>query len=99
VRQPTPSSGQPSPGPQLARHAPELQPFGTLWLPSIALSAEARGESAQLLIHILADSMIAWALYKKSHWPVAGPTSHQLHLLFDQHAEEQVGLIDPLAQP
>ena len=37
----TPSNGgRSSPEPQLARHAQELQPLGTLWLPSIALSAE-----------------------------------------------------------
>ena len=45
VRRPTPSNGgRPSPEPQVARHAQVLQPLGTLWLPSIALSAEARLE-------------------------------------------------------
>ena len=43
VRRPTPSNGgRPSPERQLARHAPELQPFGTLRRPSITLSAEAQ---------------------------------------------------------
>ena len=38
--------------------------------------------------------MILYALYKKHHWLVAGPTFYQLHLLFDKHAEEQSELID-----
>jgi starvation-inducible DNA-binding protein len=37
-------------------------------------------------------------LYKKHHWQVAGPTFYQLHLLFDKHAEEQLELIDLLAE-
>ena len=76
----------------------EIQPFGALRLAPIALSAEARTESAQLLNAILADSMILYALYKKHHWLVAGPTFYQLHLLFDKHAEEQQELIDLLAE-
>ena len=76
----------------------EIQPFGALRLVPIALAAEARMESAQLLNAILADSMILYALYKKHHWLVAGPTFYQLHLLFDKHAEEQQELIDLLAE-
>jgi starvation-inducible DNA-binding protein len=42
--------------------------------------------------------MILYAMYKKHHWLVAGPTFYQLHLLFDKHAEEQQELIDLLAE-
>ena len=87
-----------SPQPRLGQRAPELQTFGTLRLLPIALSAEARGQSAQLLNEILADTTILYALYKKHHWLVAGPTFYQLHLLFDKHAEEQLELIDLLAE-
>ena len=76
----------------------EIQRFGALRLAPLALSADARGESAQLLNVILADSMILYAMYKKHHWLVAGPTFYQLHLLFDKHAEEQQELIDLLAE-
>jgi starvation-inducible DNA-binding protein len=62
------------------------------------LSAEARAESCQLLNTILADSTILYALYKKHHWLVLGPTFYQLHLLFDKHAEEQAELIDLVAE-
>jgi starvation-inducible DNA-binding protein len=37
-------------------------------------------------------------LYKKSHWQVAGPTFYQLHLLFDKHFEEQIELVDSIAE-
>ena len=87
-----------SPQPRLGQRAPELQKFGTLRLLPIALSAEARGQSAQLLNEILADTTILYALYKKHHWLVAGPTFYQLHLLFDKHAEEQLELIDLIAE-
>jgi starvation-inducible DNA-binding protein len=87
-----------SPEPLLVQSAPELQRFGSLRLLPIALSAEARGLSAQLLNGILADTTILYALYKKHHWLVAGPTFYQLHLLFDQHAEEQLELIDLIAE-
>ena len=42
--------------------------------------------------------MVLYALYKKHHWLVAGPTFYQLHLLFDKHAEEQTEIIDLLAE-
>ena len=87
-----------SPEPLLVQKAPELQRFGGLRLLPIALSAEARGLSAQLLNAILADTTILYALYKKHHWLVAGPTFYQLHLLFDKHAEEQLELIDLIAE-
>ena len=54
--------------------------------------------AARSLNEILADSMVLYALYKKHHWLVAGPTFYQLHLLFDKHAEEQNELIDLLAE-
>jgi len=89
---------RPSPEPQLAQLGVEVQRFGTTRLLPIALSKVARGESCQLLNEILADSMILYALYKKHHWLVAGPTFYQLHLLFDKHAEEQTEIIDLLAE-
>ncbi|MEO8570513.1 MAG: DNA starvation/stationary phase protection protein, partial [Chloroflexota bacterium] len=76
----------------------EIQKFGSLRLLPIALASEARSESCRILNEILADSMILYALYKKHHWLVAGPTFYQLHLLFDKHAEEQTEIIDVLAE-
>jgi starvation-inducible DNA-binding protein len=64
----------------------------------IGLAEKARRQSCDVLNEILADSTILYALYKKAHWNVSGPTFYQLHLLFDKHAEEQLELIDLLAE-
>jgi len=87
-----------SPEPKLAPLGKEIQRFGSLRLLPIALAADARAESCRLLNEILADSMVLYAMYKKHHWLVAGPTFYQLHLLFDKHAEEQNEIIDVLAE-
>src|ERR1051325_11645999 len=50
------------------------------------------------LNQILADTITLRDLYKKSHWQVAGPTFYQLHLLFDKHYDEQVELVDAIAE-
>lgn len=84
--------------PHLAPLGVEIQRFGTTRLLPIALSKDARSDSCRLLNEILADSMVLYALYKKHHWLVAGPTFYQLHLLFDKHAEEQLEIIDLLAE-
>jgi starvation-inducible DNA-binding protein len=90
--------GELSPEPRLAPKSKEIQRFGSLRFLPIALAAEARTESCRLLNEILADTMILYALYKKHHWLVAGPTFYQLHLLFDKHAEEQLELVDLVAE-
>jgi starvation-inducible DNA-binding protein len=84
--------------PLLHQHGVEVQQFGKMRLLPIALSFEARAESVQLLNQILSDSMILYALYKKHHWLVRGPTFFQLHLLLDKHADEQLKLIDLLGE-
>ena len=84
--------------PRLQLRAPEFQRFGTLQKLPIALKDKARAQSCELLNEILADSMVLYALYKKNHWLVSGPTFYQLHLLFDKHYEEQGELVDLLAE-
>ena len=51
-----------------------------------------------MLNQILVDTMSLRDLYKKHHWQVSGPTFYQLHLLFDKHFEEQVELVDAIAE-
>ncbi|MBA2718969.1 MAG: DNA starvation/stationary phase protection protein [Chloroflexi bacterium] len=87
-----------SPQPRLGQSAPEMQRFGTLRTLPIGLPEKARVESCRILNVILSDSMVLAALYKKAHWNAAGPTFYQLHLLFDKHYEEQVELVDALAE-
>lgn len=84
--------------PLLHQHGVEVQEFGKMRLLPLALDFEARLESVQLLNQILSDSMILYALYKKHHWLVRGPTFFQLHLLLDKHADEQLKLIDLLGE-
>src|SRR5258708_31219178 len=50
------------------------------------------------LNQIVADTITLRDLYKKSHWQVAGPTFYQLHLLFDKQYDEQVELVDAIAE-
>lgn len=54
--------------------------------------------SCQRLNQILADSQILYALYKKHHWLMRGATFYQLHLLLDEHAGEQLALVDTIAE-
>jgi len=84
--------------PHYAELGTEVQRFGTVHELPIDLDKAVRAESCELLNEILADSTILYALYKKHHWNVAGPTFYQLHLLFDKHAGEQLELIDELAE-
>jgi len=91
-------NGRPSPEPHYATLGVEVQKFGDMRGLPIGLDEKVRLESAEVLNEILADSTILYALYKKHHWNVAGPTFYQLHLLFDKHAEEQGELIDLIAE-
>ena len=84
--------------PILHQHAKEIQPFGTIYKLPIALEESACAASVELLNQILADTMTLRDLYKKHHWQVAGATFYQLHLLFDKHHNEQVELVDAIAE-
>jgi starvation-inducible DNA-binding protein len=91
-------NGARSSQPLLHQHGAEIQQFGSIRLLPIALAADARGESCQLINEILADTVILYSLYKKHHWLMRGHTFYQLHLLLDKHAGEQLELIDLLAE-
>lgn len=92
-------TGKVSAQPRLHQRAPEIQQYGTvnLLLP-LELEEPVRLEMTEQLNQLLADSMTLRDLYKKSHWQVAGPTFYQLHLLFDKHFDEQVELVDAIAE-
>ena len=85
--------------PRLHQRARELQAYGTVshMLP-LELEEPVRLEMTEQLNQLLADTMTLRDLYKKSHWQVAGPTFYQLHLLFDKHYDEQVELVDSIAE-
>src|ERR1700734_295373 len=84
--------------PLMHQHAPEIQPYGKIAKLPIALDAKVCASSAENLNQILADTMTLRDLYKKHHWQVAGETFYQLHLLFDKHHDEQVELVDAIAE-
>jgi starvation-inducible DNA-binding protein len=84
--------------PLVHQTAHEIQPFGHLVKLPIALSESACAESVANLNQLLADTMTLRDMYKKHHWQVAGPTFYQLHLLFDKHYDEQVELVDLIAE-
>ena len=98
TRRTSTGNGHPSPEPQYAKLGIEVQPFDEMRSLPIGLDESVRAKSAELDNEILADTTILYALYKKHHWNVAGPTFYQLHLLFDKHAEEQAELVDLLAE-
>jgi starvation-inducible DNA-binding protein len=85
--------------PRFHQRAREIQEYGTVThaLP-LDLEEPVRLEMTEKLNQLLADSMTLRDLYKKSHWQVAGPTFYQLHLLFDKHYDEQVELVDTIAE-
>src|SRR5213595_2667347 len=85
--------------PRLHQRAGELQRYGTVnHLLPLELEEPVRLERAEQLNQLRADTMTLRDLYKKSHWQVAGPTFYQLHLLFDKHFDEQVELVDSIAE-
>jgi starvation-inducible DNA-binding protein len=95
----TKNSAHISSQPRIHQRAPEIQAYGTVnhALP-LELEEPVRLEMTEQLNQLLADTMTLRDLYKKSHWQVAGPTFYQLHLLFDKHFNEQVELVDAIAE-
>jgi starvation-inducible DNA-binding protein len=88
-----------SPEPRVHQRAREIQRYGTVTHAFfLELEEPVRLEMTERLNQLLADSMTLRDLYKKSHWQVAGPTFYQLHLLFDKHFNEQVEIVDAIAE-
>ena len=85
--------------PRFHQQAAEIQAYGTVnHLLPLELEEPVRLEITAQLNQLLADTMTLRDLYKKSHWQVAGATFYQLHLLFDKHFNEQVELVDAIAE-
>jgi starvation-inducible DNA-binding protein len=81
------------------QNAREIQKWGDVVesLPH-RLDAKVRSAMCKKLNQLLADSIQLRDMYKKHHWQVAGPTFYSLHLLFDKHFEEQVEMVDTIAE-
>lgn len=75
-----------------------VQEFGELAPVRIGLDAQTRSQSVRALNRMLAHTMALRDAYKKAHWQTAGATFYELHLLFDKHYDEQVELMDSIAE-
>src|SRR5947208_6782059 len=85
--------------PRVHQRGPEIQSYGTVTHAfHLELEQPIRLQMTEQLNQLLADSMSLRDLYKKSHWQTAGPTFYQLHLLFDKHYDEQVEIVDTIAE-
>jgi len=74
------------------------QAFGTVSPSRLGLSEGVRLKSVAALNRLVAHAMALRDLYKKAHWQTSGATFYSLHLLFDKHYEEQLELVDALAE-
>jgi starvation-inducible DNA-binding protein len=81
------------------QHGKEIQNYGEVVkdLPH-RLDADVRSQMCKKLNQLLADSITLRDMYKKHHWQVAGSTFYQLHLLFDKHFDEQLEIVDTIAE-
>jgi len=84
--------------PDLDQKSHETQRYGEIVKLPNGLSEKVCKESVALLNQCLADTITLRDMYKKHHWQVVGPTFNQLHLMYDQHYEGQVLLVDILAE-
>lgn len=85
--------------PRFHQTAAEIQAYGTVVsMPTLQMEEPVRLQMCARLNQVLADSLALRDLYKKCHWQVSGPTFYALHLLFDKHFNEQVALVDALAE-
>lgn len=75
-----------------------VQRAGTVTAMPVGVSQQAREATCAALNVLLADTIMLYSMYKKAHWQVKGHTFYQLHLLFDKHAEEQLALVDLIAE-
>jgi len=83
----------------LGQNSNAIQKFGAVSVRvPIALDEKIRQKSVESLNQVLVDTMTLRDLHKKHHWQVSGPTFYQLHLLFDQHFDEQAELVHQIAE-
>src|SRR5258706_10122366 len=83
-REAFPEPARRSSQPWIHQRSQEIQSFGTVRQFPLGLTYNARLLSCGRLNQILSDSQILYALYKKHHWLMRGPTFYQLHLLLDK---------------
>lgn len=99
---PAPSPGRPATWQDVVwphRRGHEIQRFGTVRRVALGLDDQSiRADISARLNRVLADSLLLYALYKKHHWQVHGPSFPQLHTLMEAHSGQQMAVIDRLAE-
>ncbi len=71
---------------------------GKTFATHIDLAPEKRSALIEMLNQSLADTFDLYSQVKQAHWNVKGKDFYQLHLLFDEIAEEIEPFIDLLAE-
>ena len=64
----------------------------------VNIPAERRAPLVEMLNQHLADTLDLMTHAKQAHWNVKGKDFYQLHLLFDEIAEELSGFVDLIAE-
>jgi starvation-inducible DNA-binding protein len=64
----------------------------------IGIDANARGDIAEGLKRILADSYTLYLQTHNFHWNVTGPQFRELHLMFEEHYTELAVAVDDIAE-
>src|SRR3954452_25032049 len=62
------------------------------------LAPDAVQAVSEALNPIIADAFALYVKTKNFHWHLAGSHFRDYHLLFDEHAEQVLAAIDPLAE-
>jgi starvation-inducible DNA-binding protein len=76
----------------------EIQTYSSARRVPLGMDSAAAAASIDDLNQLLADTMTLRDLYKKHHWQASGPNFYSIHLLFDKHFQEQLELVDLLAE-
>lgn len=64
----------------------------------IGIEKATRGEIAQGLSKVLADSYSLYLMTHNYHWNVTGPMFQTLHLMFEEQYSELAGAVDDIAE-
>lgn len=95
---PTTSAARDGGQPLLHQRSEQTQRYGTVKQLPVGLGHDIRMYACQRLNQVLADTQILYSLYKKHHWLMRGATFYSLHLMLDKHADDQLLLVDALAE-
>ena len=65
---------------------------------AISRSNDPQSPVVQQLQRQLANGLLLYSNYKRYHWQTYGPLFRDLHLVFDEFADEVLATVDPIAE-